>query len=214
MPIGRILTVWPRLTMKSSNLSGAGGLIAAPWPAPPLRTSFALSSSIPPRTRPPRSHYSPNAAPAITTYQYTLGCVDTIVCRSHIPGCGGKITFEVLCSGGASLPRQSRSFPGAACGPREFASQLHRNDRTGPASAHIASDRRHSPGPTVKSVRAHRQSRRPPTLTWLVLPERLKTIRRHFRVPDGMSNILVPKVMLQGPGVVTLIGELVATGMP
>jgi hypothetical protein len=44
-------------------------------------------------------------------------------------------------------------------------------------------------------------------------PELLEPIRGHFRVSDGMLDILVAKVMLQGSCIVAIVGELIATGV-
>src|SRR6516225_632311 len=38
-------------------------------------------------------------------------------------------------------------------------------------------------------------------------------VGRHFGVPDCVLNVLVAEVMLQGPRVVAIIGELEPTGM-
>lgn len=46
-----------------------------------------------------------------------------------------------------------------------------------------------------------------------VLPKSLESIRREVRVAHGVSDVLVPEIVLQGSGVVTLIGELKAAGM-
>ena len=51
--------------------------------------------------------------------------------------------------------------------------------------------------------------RRCSTLT----PEVLEPIRRHGRVDGGVADVLVAKPMLQGSGVVTVIGELESAGM-
>ena len=48
----------------------------------------------------------------------------------------------------------------------------------------------------------------------LVLPETLKPIGRESRVTDGRVDRLVPKVVLDCTGVLTVICELVAAGMP
>src|SRR5262245_27163164 len=46
-----------------------------------------------------------------------------------------------------------------------------------------------------------------------VLPKVLEAIRRHFGVPDRVLDVLVPEVVLQGPRVVAIIGQLEPTGM-
>src|SRR5215813_6903376 len=46
-----------------------------------------------------------------------------------------------------------------------------------------------------------------------VPPKILESVGRHVGVPDGVLNVLVPKVVLQGPRVVAIIGELEPTGM-
>src|SRR3974390_778881 len=48
----------------------------------------------------------------------------------------------------------------------------------------------------------------------LVLPEAFEAIRRESRVTDGRVDRLVPKVMLDCPGVLAIVCELVAAGMP
>ena len=48
----------------------------------------------------------------------------------------------------------------------------------------------------------------------LVLPEPLKPIRRQSRVTDGRVDRLVPKVVLDRPGVLAVVCQLVAAGMP
>jgi hypothetical protein len=40
-------------------------------------------------------------------------------------------------------------------------------------------------------------------------PEVPEAIRSHFRIPSGMLNIAMAKIMLKGSRVVTVIGELV-----
>ena len=44
-------------------------------------------------------------------------------------------------------------------------------------------------------------------------PEILEPIRGHFRVSDGMLDILVAKVMLQRASIVAIVGELIAAGV-
>src|SRR5262245_17300986 len=46
-----------------------------------------------------------------------------------------------------------------------------------------------------------------------VPPKVLEAVGRHGGVPDGVLNVLVPEVVLQGPRVVAIVGELEATGM-
>src|SRR5262245_59555520 len=46
-----------------------------------------------------------------------------------------------------------------------------------------------------------------------VPPKVLEPIGCHVGVPDGVLNVLVPEVMLQGPRVVAVVGELEPTGM-
>src|SRR5262245_53404080 len=48
----------------------------------------------------------------------------------------------------------------------------------------------------------------------LVLPERLKPIRRQCRVTDGRVDRLVPEVVLDRSGVLAVVCEFVAAGMP
>ena len=45
-------------------------------------------------------------------------------------------------------------------------------------------------------------------------PKVLEPVGRHFRVPDGVLNVLVPEVVLEGARVVAIVGELEPTGMP
>src|SRR5262249_19806885 len=46
-----------------------------------------------------------------------------------------------------------------------------------------------------------------------VPPKIFEPVGRHFGVPDRVLNVLVPKVVLQGPGVVAIICELEPTGV-
>ena len=46
-----------------------------------------------------------------------------------------------------------------------------------------------------------------------VPPKILESVGRHFGVPDGVLDVLVPEVMLQGPRVVAVVGQLEPTGM-
>ena len=46
-----------------------------------------------------------------------------------------------------------------------------------------------------------------------VPPKVLESVGRHFGVPDRVLDVLVPEVVLQGPRVVTIIGQLEPTGM-
>src|SRR5215831_8384064 len=46
-----------------------------------------------------------------------------------------------------------------------------------------------------------------------VPPKTLESVGRHFGVPDRVLNVLVPEVVLQGPRVVAIIGELEPTGV-
>jgi hypothetical protein len=46
-----------------------------------------------------------------------------------------------------------------------------------------------------------------------VPPKVLEPVGRHFGVPDRVLDILVPEVVLQGPRVVTIIGQLEPAGM-
>ena len=46
-----------------------------------------------------------------------------------------------------------------------------------------------------------------------LLQKFLEPVGRHFGVPDGVLNVLVPKVVLQGPRVVAIICELEPAGM-
>jgi len=45
-----------------------------------------------------------------------------------------------------------------------------------------------------------------------VLPKPLEPVGRQLRVAHGVLDVLVPQVVLEGPGVVAVVGELVATG--
>src|SRR5262245_37924720 len=53
--------------------------------------------------------------------------------------------------------------------------------------------------------------------TWgrplLIPPKVFEPVGRHFGVPDGVLNVLVPEVVLQGSRVVAIVGELEPTGM-
>src|SRR5262249_48656090 len=46
-----------------------------------------------------------------------------------------------------------------------------------------------------------------------VPPKVLEPVGRHFGVPDCVLNVLVPEVVLQGPRVVAIIGQLEPAGM-
>src|SRR5262249_22630120 len=46
-----------------------------------------------------------------------------------------------------------------------------------------------------------------------VPPKLLESVGRHFGVSDGVLDVLVPEVMLQGPRVVAIIGQLEPTRM-
>src|SRR5262245_19277063 len=48
----------------------------------------------------------------------------------------------------------------------------------------------------------------------LILPEAFEAIRSPSRVTDGRVDRLVPKVVLDCPGVLAVVCELVAAGMP
>ena len=47
----------------------------------------------------------------------------------------------------------------------------------------------------------------------LVPPKVLESVGRHFGVPDRVLNVLVPEVVLEGPRVVAIIGQLEPAGM-
>src|SRR5262249_61753934 len=46
-----------------------------------------------------------------------------------------------------------------------------------------------------------------------VPPKLLESVGRHFGVSDGVLDVLVPEVMLQGPRVVAIVGQLEPTRM-
>ena len=46
-----------------------------------------------------------------------------------------------------------------------------------------------------------------------VPPKILEPVGRHFGVPDRVLDVLVPEVMLQGPRVVAVVGQLKPAGM-
>src|SRR6516164_7278834 len=46
-----------------------------------------------------------------------------------------------------------------------------------------------------------------------VPPKILESVGRQFGVPDRVLNVLVPEVVLQGPRVVAIVGELEPAGM-
>ena len=48
----------------------------------------------------------------------------------------------------------------------------------------------------------------------LILPEAFEAIRRESRVTDGRVDGLVPEVVLDCPGVLAIVCQLVAAGMP
>ena len=47
-----------------------------------------------------------------------------------------------------------------------------------------------------------------------VLPEILEPVRRHLRVSNRVHDIFVTHVVLERPGIMPIVGELVAGGMP
>ena len=47
-----------------------------------------------------------------------------------------------------------------------------------------------------------------------VAPEILEPVRRHLGVSNRVHDILVAHVVLQGPGVMPVVGKLVASGVP
>jgi hypothetical protein len=49
--------------------------------------------------------------------------------------------------------------------------------------------------------------------TTLIPPKILEPVGRHVGVSDRVLNVLVPEVMLQGPRVVAVVGQLEPTGM-
>ena len=49
---------------------------------------------------------------------------------------------------------------------------------------------------------------------WLVRKEAFEPNRRQFRVTDGMLDRLVAEIVLDGPRIVAVMGELVAAGVP
>src|SRR5262249_747469 len=46
-----------------------------------------------------------------------------------------------------------------------------------------------------------------------VPPKILKSVGRHFGVPDRVLDVLVAEVVLQGPGVVAIVGEFEPAGV-
>ena len=49
--------------------------------------------------------------------------------------------------------------------------------------------------------------------TTLTPPKVLESVGRHFGVPDGVLYVLVPEVVLQGPGVMAIVRELESAGV-
>ena len=47
----------------------------------------------------------------------------------------------------------------------------------------------------------------------LVPPKVLEAVGRHFGVPDRVLNVLVPELVLQGPRVVAIVGQLEPAGV-
>jgi hypothetical protein len=47
-----------------------------------------------------------------------------------------------------------------------------------------------------------------------VSPEVLEPIRRQFGVADGVHDVLVPEIMLEGPCIPSVISQLVTAGIP
>jgi hypothetical protein len=48
----------------------------------------------------------------------------------------------------------------------------------------------------------------------LVLPETFEAIGREGRIAGRILNVFMPQIGLERPGVVTVVGELVAAGVP
>jgi hypothetical protein len=46
-----------------------------------------------------------------------------------------------------------------------------------------------------------------------VPPKVFEAVGRHLGIPDRVLNVLVPEIVLQGPRVVTIIGQLEPAGM-
>ena len=47
----------------------------------------------------------------------------------------------------------------------------------------------------------------------IVLPETFEPVRRQFRVPGRVLDIAMPEVMLDGSGILAIVGEFVARRM-
>lgn len=47
-----------------------------------------------------------------------------------------------------------------------------------------------------------------------VLPEILEPIRRHLGVSNRVHDIFMPQVVLEGPSIMPIVGQLVASGVP
>ena len=45
-------------------------------------------------------------------------------------------------------------------------------------------------------------------------PEILEPVGRHFRISCGVHDALVAEVVLQGSGIVAIVGELIPAGVP
>lgn len=54
----------------------------------------------------------------------------------------------------------------------------------------------------------------PVAVAFSVPPEILETLRRKLRISHSVLDVLVAQVVLNGPRIVPIIGELVAAGMP
>jgi|SRR5579862_2141140 len=48
----------------------------------------------------------------------------------------------------------------------------------------------------------------------LVLPKAFETLRREFSISNGVLNIFVPKIMLEGSRIVSVVRELVSACVP
>jgi hypothetical protein len=48
----------------------------------------------------------------------------------------------------------------------------------------------------------------------LIFQKLTKSLGRKFRVPDGVLDIAVPEIMLDGASILAVVGELKPTGMP
>ena len=69
------------------------------------------------------------------------------------------------------------------------------------------------PGPEMRGRWSHRRLRLWRPLA-LISPEVAEPVRRKLGITDSVLNILVAEIVLQGAGIVPIVGKLIPAGMP